>query len=1121
MKMFYRTLILFFLLLINTQSVYSQWVQTNGPYGGFVNCIAVSGTNIFAGTTYNGVYLSTDNGTNWTQVNDGLTTLEINALAVSGSNIFAGTGSGIFRSTNNGSNWIQENNGLIDQNTGISGISSIAISGNNIYACGYGVFLSTDNGTNWTEVGLWSMSVVSMVVSGNNIFVGSYEQGLWRSTDNGTSWNLVSNSFTNQSVWSLVISGDNIFAGTYEGGVYFSTDNGTNWTQVNKGLNPTYVQTFAISGMNIFAGTTSGVFLSTNNGTNWVPVNNGLTNSNVQSLAVIGNNILAGTYGNGVYLLENIGTDWTQVHLTDTDVDALSISGINIFASTFGSGVYLSTDNGTNWAQVNNGLRSKYIFCLAANGTYVFAGTGYGVFLSTNNGITWNYAGLSSDFWNITALSAVGTNIFAGITHSMGGPGMVFLSTNNGTNWTQIYSLSHTRINCISVSGANIFIGTSSGIFLSTNKGTNWTQVNNGLTDTTVNALSTGGTNIYAGTNSGVFLSTNNGSNWTQVNNGLTNTNVHSFAVIGNNIFSGTAGGVFLSTNSGTNWTMQGNGLASTTVSSLTTGWNNIFAGTNGVGVFRRPLSEFTLAHPLISISSPNGGEAWEGNTIHNITWLEENNPSNIKIDLSTDGGINWIALSIVPPGKGTFNWTIPPFPCTTTKVRVSSVDFPQYASQSAQNFTMTTNSTPVVYVTSPNGGDIFKAGSIQNITWTASPSIINIKIELTTDKGATWNPVANSVSAFPGTYSWTVPSTSSRQCQIRISDTSDSTFYDISDNPFIIWQVVAISQNPVVDENHLSFGSTNILIDLLVLVPVQITTSFYEYEDQQSDSLPSGINKISHCYWTISAPGISFQNGYIKVPVSTLGGVNNSANLVWLKRINPGDAWTNIGGSLTDGNLVNTTAFTSFSEFAIGTTGDDPLPVQLANFLAKQDKGNVFLNWETKTEIQNAGFDIERKTEKDKQFIKVGFIKGRGNSNTPAQYKYSDNTVQGGKIFYRLGQINTNGLVTYSKEIEINVIPTEYILCQNYPNPFNPSTKISYTLPVVSKVTLEVYNITGEKISQLVNEEQPAGYYYVDFSSSTINKSISSGVYYYRITASDKVTGNNFSSTKKMILLK
>ena len=87
----------------------------------------------------------------------------------------------------------------------------------------------------------------------------------------------------------------------------------------------------------------------------------------------------------------------------------------------------------------------------------------------------------------------------------------------------------------------------------------------------------------------------------------------------------------------------------------------------------------------------------------------------------------------------------------------------------------------------------------------------------------------------------------------------------------------------------------------------------------------------------------------------------------------------------------------------------------------------------------------------------------------------------------------------------------------QNYPNPFNPSTKIHYQVLVDAKVIMEVYNITGQNVVELVNQNMSAGYYTVDFGASKL----SSGVYIYRLAATDLSTGTNFSSIKKMMLLK
>ena len=89
----------------------AQWIQTNGPAGGFTNCFALSEANLFVGA-YGGVFLSTNNGDSWNEVNNGLTKSPIYTIAVSGLNLFAGTASGIFISTNNGDDWIPANNGL-------------------------------------------------------------------------------------------------------------------------------------------------------------------------------------------------------------------------------------------------------------------------------------------------------------------------------------------------------------------------------------------------------------------------------------------------------------------------------------------------------------------------------------------------------------------------------------------------------------------------------------------------------------------------------------------------------------------------------------------------------------------------------------------------------------------------------------------------------------------------------------------------------------------------------------------------------------------------------------------------------------------------------------------------
>lgn|GEM_PF-1952808 len=349
------------------------WFQTNGPNGGIINTMVVSGNNLHAGTN-RGVFLSTNSGTSWTALNTGLPITSVRALAVSTGNLFAGTDLGVFRSTNNGQSWNEINTGLSN-----TLVRSLILSGTNLFAgtAGGSIFLSTNNGASWTpaNTGLTNMTVRALVASGNNLLAGTWDRGIFLSTNNGTSWTRVVTGLTSQDVRALTMLGTNLFAGT-AGGVFLSTNNGASWSAVNVGMTNLSVTAFAVIGSNIFAGTEDGVFYSTNNGSSWTAVNTGLTNRHVRAFAVSGSNLWAGTYS-GVFLSSNNGTTWFAVNagLTSTFVRALAAGGSNLFAGTFDGGVFLSTNNGSLWSNVNTGLRPTRIHSLAISGENLFAGT--------------------------------------------------------------------------------------------------------------------------------------------------------------------------------------------------------------------------------------------------------------------------------------------------------------------------------------------------------------------------------------------------------------------------------------------------------------------------------------------------------------------------------------------------------------------------------------------------------------------------------------------------------------------------------------------------------------------------------------------------------------------------
>ena len=191
--------------------------------------------------------------------------------------------------------------------------------------------------------------------------------------------------------------------------------------------------------------------------------------------------------------------------------------------------------------------------------------------------------------------------------------------------------------------------------------------------------------------------------------------------------------------------------------------------------------------------------------------------------------------------------------------------------------------------------------------------------------------------------------------------------------------------------------------------------------------------------------------------------------------------------------------------------TADDPVPVELISFTASASGKNVLLQWTTATELNNSGFEVQRKTV-DSEYEVVGFVAGSGSTTEQRDYLFSDVNVPDGKYIYRLKQIDFNGVFDFSNEIEVEVdAPAEYALEQNYPNPFNPSTTINYSIAEAGLVKIAVYNLLGQEVALVVNEFKEAGQHNVSFNASTLT----SGAYFYTIETPQ------FKQTRKMLLAK
>jgi hypothetical protein len=186
-------------------------------------------------------------------------------------------------------------------------------------------------------------------------------------------------------------------------------------------------------------------------------------------------------------------------------------------------------------------------------------------------------------------------------------------------------------------------------------------------------------------------------------------------------------------------------------------------------------------------------------------------------------------------------------------------------------------------------------------------------------------------------------------------------------------------------------------------------------------------------------------------------------------------------------------------------------VPVELSAFAANVNNNTVTLNWTTETELNNQGFEVQRRLAEG-QFITIGHVQGFGTTTERKQYSFTDAGLETGNYYYRLKQVDFNGVYEYSNEIFVEVNPPlVFGLDQNYPNPFNPTTSINFSLAEPSFVKLAVYNLLGEEVALLKNEFMTAGSFNVTFDAA----SLPSGMYLYKLETAQ------FSSVRKMMLMK
>jgi hypothetical protein len=570
-----------------TSSLNAQWLQTSGPFGGYVADLAASGSNLLAGAG-SGVFYSTDDGSHWSpslSVPGGAT-----ALVTGGnSRVWAGVSQGIFLSTNDGVSWSDVTTGMVNDH-----VNAMAAGPSEALASEYGgLFRSTDLGITWVNIGagLPATNANALLIDGGVIWVGlqNSPHALYRSSDVGGSWQYSDSGLVPKDVRSILRFGGKLFSSTWGGGVFVSGDNGVTWTPANNGIVGSIVQRLYVFGKLICASSDYGVFISADTGITWKATGDlPMSGYGSSGFASMGPALFWGG-ADGVHASTDTGAVWTlrNTGMTGAGVPALVSMGGALAAGTYYNGVAVSTDGGTSWNYSNAGLPGHIIYTLQSSGNLLWEGGNIGVYRSTDNGANWASANNGFGSYNPT----YGFISQPPLLYSCGSIG-VFVSGDSGASWTKIstglpvkpvYSML-----LVSPSGPTIMAGTYDTLYRSSDGGGGWTPVRKAVAE----KMTRFGNDIYAATQSGIMISTDEGVTWNSANQNINPLSCNAFAISGNNLFLGASAGLFRTTGRGVGWTDLSSGLPQGGVSSLLVEGSYLYAGVGFTGVWKRALAE-------------------------------------------------------------------------------------------------------------------------------------------------------------------------------------------------------------------------------------------------------------------------------------------------------------------------------------------------------------------------------------------------------------------------------------------------------------------------------------------------------------------------------------------------
>jgi photosystem II stability/assembly factor-like uncharacterized protein len=967
-----------------------------------------------------------------------------------------------------------------------------------------------------------------------------------RSTNGGVDWTVLHSLWPFDIVLSAFYfcSSEIGYGVGSDGAIYKTTNGGLNWqSQISGTTNDLKVVYFIDQHVGWAAGQFGTLLKTTNGGNSWFSLSSGAS-IDIDALFFLNENIgwfqdegtIISPSGGFTYLTSNGGQSWTRL---DQNIGS-SLTSLMFINSTTGWGtcmkgaIYRTDDGGITWVkQYENNRPSPQLNCIFfLNESIGWAVGEYNEILkTTNGGLNWESipSNTSSGFRSIFFLDA-------NIGYAVGYGGKIVKTNDGGNTWIEKsseISLKNYRSIFFTDQNNGIVVGRLTNILKTTNSGSSWSSnsISASLELESVHFIN-GQTGWIAGYDGVILKTTNGGTDWANHNLELPET-LHSifFSDENNGWVVGWDGAIYKSTDGGINWFTQNSRTLYTLHSLFFTsnlkGWAVGGSGTitnteNGGAIWTlQPTPTTEHLQSVFFINETTGWAVGQNGTILKTTnggstWIQQNSGTTLPLICvrfwdsllgyavgergiilrTTDGGNNWV-LNRSPNGNILMSISLP---AKNIAYAVGLWGTIIKTNNSVETYTISVNSNPTSGGVATGSGT-YAEGSPATVSatpntgytfqnWTEGTVIVSTNISYTFTVNGNRNLTAN---FNPIQYTITTSSN-----PVNGGTTSGGGLYNysstatVSASPNSGYEFSNWTENGNVVSSNNNYGFTvsgnRALIANFVLKKFTITISANPPDGGTVNG--GGLFDFGQSISVLATPksGYSFSNwtengNVVSTSATYTFSVNGNRILIANFLIIPALSVTpQIRNVPSTQGATNFTVSNSTGGTMNWSSSSDAGWAQITNGINGVNSGTIEINYQANSGIAR---------------IATITVTSTGAIGSPA-------TVQ-------VQQEQYTDVETFGDEM-----PKDYALQQNYPNPFNPQTIIRYDLPRSSFVRITIFNLLGLEVKLLVNEEKGTGKHNIYWNSTdNSGKKVSSGVYFYTITA------DNFTQTKKMVLMK